>query len=349
MHSKPCVSEKIWNRIAIFDKIRLYIAACLGYTRTEGVIDIKKKKITMQDIADIVGISKAAVSYVLNNKPNSRISEETRNKVLHIANLYNYSPNIIAKSLSSDLENPIGIVNGTGIDDCWLFAQEQTALIHEITDKLKSIERNVMLFHPSYTSCFPVEAIIGINLSSEEIMNLSQKVFVPLLLVDSYIGDPLFYQFNFDYMHVLREAGHIFGENGFSCVFGPYRNEALQKFLSRNIDESNMIFSKDPSSLKTYIAERRSAGKKLVFFNCAAALLAREMLAPQDYIVVTSDTIADLFFPGVITFAYSVHKAASAITDLLIQLSMRNEDALPVEHLQKIPVYCASAARESRQ
>ena len=295
----------------------------------------------------MVGISKAAVSYVLNNKPNSRISEETRNRVLHIANLYNYSPNIIAKSLSSDLENPIGIVNGTGTNDCLLFAQEQTALIHEITAQLKMIGRNVMLLDPSYASCFPVEAIIGINLSAEEIMNLSQKVFVPLLLLHSFIGDSLFYQFNIDYMYALSEAGHIYGRNGFSCVFSPYRNKQLRQFLSRNIDESNILFCEDPFSLRKYISERRAKDKKILFFNSATALLTREMLAPQDYMVVTSDTIVDLFFSNTISFSYSVNKTASAIIELLIQLSMRREDTLPSEHLQKIPLLCSSTASGS--
>ena len=46
------------------------------------------KKYTMLDIANAANVSKATVSYVLNDKQNSRISDETRRRILQIANLY---------------------------------------------------------------------------------------------------------------------------------------------------------------------------------------------------------------------------------------------------------------------
>jgi DNA-binding LacI/PurR family transcriptional regulator len=46
-----------------------------------------KTKITIKDIAREAGVSIATVSYVLNNKTEERISEETRKKVLQIINL----------------------------------------------------------------------------------------------------------------------------------------------------------------------------------------------------------------------------------------------------------------------
>lgn len=66
----------------------------------------------MQDIADAVGVSKATVSYVLNGKENSRVSDETREKILHVANLYNYVPNFAARYLSSNVSNFIGLICG---------------------------------------------------------------------------------------------------------------------------------------------------------------------------------------------------------------------------------------------
>ncbi|QKG77807.1 HTH-type transcriptional regulator DegA [Streptococcus canis] len=50
-------------------------------------------KITIKDIAREVGISVTTVSYVLNQRNDQKISEETCNKVLHISNLLNYTPN----------------------------------------------------------------------------------------------------------------------------------------------------------------------------------------------------------------------------------------------------------------
>lgn len=41
-------------------------------------------KVTIKDIAREAGVSVATVSYVLNQRNDQKISEETRNKVLHI-------------------------------------------------------------------------------------------------------------------------------------------------------------------------------------------------------------------------------------------------------------------------
>ena len=44
-------------------------------------------KYTIRDIAKMAGVSAATVSYVINNREDQRISEETKKKVLQIVNL----------------------------------------------------------------------------------------------------------------------------------------------------------------------------------------------------------------------------------------------------------------------
>ena len=51
----------------------------------------EEKRATVRDIAKKAGVSVATVSYVLNDKQDTKISESTRKKVLQIANLLNYS------------------------------------------------------------------------------------------------------------------------------------------------------------------------------------------------------------------------------------------------------------------
>ena len=52
-----------------------------------------KNKVTIKDVAREAGVSTAAVSYVINNRSDGRISEATRKKILQVVNLLDYSPN----------------------------------------------------------------------------------------------------------------------------------------------------------------------------------------------------------------------------------------------------------------
>src|SRR5438874_13588751 len=55
---------------------------------------------TMRDVAELVGVSQATVSYVLNAKRNARVSPETRKPVLAAAARLHYRPNAIARAMA---------------------------------------------------------------------------------------------------------------------------------------------------------------------------------------------------------------------------------------------------------
>ena len=64
--------------------------------------------VTLKDIAKILNISISTVSKALNDS--HEISEETRSKVLEIANSLNYIPNASARSLKSNKTRRIGVI-----------------------------------------------------------------------------------------------------------------------------------------------------------------------------------------------------------------------------------------------
>lgn len=64
--------------------------------------------ITLQDIANYAGVSNATVSRVVNNPISVTI--KTREKVLRVIEKFNYVPNAIARSLSRNETNTIGII-----------------------------------------------------------------------------------------------------------------------------------------------------------------------------------------------------------------------------------------------
>ena len=67
-------------------------------------------RVTSEDVARLAGVSRTTVSFVLNNKPDARISETTRAKVLQAAAKLGYLPNRIAQSLKTNRTGVIGPV-----------------------------------------------------------------------------------------------------------------------------------------------------------------------------------------------------------------------------------------------
>ncbi|MDQ0594422.1 LacI family transcriptional regulator [Chryseobacterium ginsenosidimutans] len=68
------------------------------------------KRASIKDIARIAEVSVATVSYVLNKKEGSRISETTKKRIFEVAKSINYTPNKIAKSLKMSKSKLVGLI-----------------------------------------------------------------------------------------------------------------------------------------------------------------------------------------------------------------------------------------------
>ncbi|MGL6173393.1 MAG: LacI family DNA-binding transcriptional regulator [Cellulosilyticaceae bacterium] len=87
-------------------------------------------KITIKEIAQMTGVSVATVSRVVNNHPNG-VGEAKRKEIQEVIEKYNYTPNLIAKSMITnktqcigllipDILNPFFQNLARGIEDCAL-------------------------------------------------------------------------------------------------------------------------------------------------------------------------------------------------------------------------------------
>ena len=70
-----------------------------------------KRAPTMRDIARLAGVSQTTVSFVLSNKPNVTIADETRQKIMQVVEETGYRPNNIARSLRSSRTQVFGFVS----------------------------------------------------------------------------------------------------------------------------------------------------------------------------------------------------------------------------------------------
>ena len=68
---------------------------------------MKKKRVSIKEVAREAGVSTATISYVLNNKKSESISNETVKRVKEAIKKLNYVPNLSARSLVSKRSNLI--------------------------------------------------------------------------------------------------------------------------------------------------------------------------------------------------------------------------------------------------
>jgi DNA-binding LacI/PurR family transcriptional regulator len=68
------------------------------------------KRATARDVAELAEVSRTTVSFVLNEVPGIRISEETRQRVLEAAKHLNYHPDATARRMVTGRTNVIGFI-----------------------------------------------------------------------------------------------------------------------------------------------------------------------------------------------------------------------------------------------
>ena len=68
------------------------------------------RRVTMRDVAKLAGVSQPTVSFVLNDRRDIAVAEETRRRVLEAAARLDFRPNRAAQSLRSNRSYTIGVV-----------------------------------------------------------------------------------------------------------------------------------------------------------------------------------------------------------------------------------------------
>ncbi|BCW47342.1 LacI family DNA-binding transcriptional regulator [Arthrobacter sp. StoSoilB5] len=71
---------------------------------------VRQRGVTMNDVAKHAGVSRTAVSFVLSNRENASISEETRTRINDAVQALGYRPNAGARALASQRSDWYGLV-----------------------------------------------------------------------------------------------------------------------------------------------------------------------------------------------------------------------------------------------
>ena len=99
----------------------------------------RRRAVTMSEVARRAGVSQPTVSFILNNTPNTRVSPETRERVIRAAEELKYRPDAAAQSLRRGTSQMLGFVT-----DAIAITPFAGAVIKGAHDGARS-ERNLLL------------------------------------------------------------------------------------------------------------------------------------------------------------------------------------------------------------
>ena len=197
----------------------------------------------IQDIARLANVSVATVSRVINN--NDNVKEETRNRINRIIKENNYYPNLIARNLSKNENNTIGVI----IPDIknLYFASIMDGIVNEANKKELNIilgctnesfrlqKKSIELFIEQRVKGI----IIAVTQNSYDKVEFFEQISskIPLVLIDRKIN---------------RQMPGVFFENFYSS-YG-----VIEKFIKNN--RKKIGFLAGPQTIST--AKERLEGYK---------------------------------------------------------------------------------------
>lgn len=190
-----------------------------------------EKKVTIHDIAREAGVSAATVSYIINNRTDKSISDETRQRVLQIINLYNYKPAAFAKNLRSTPDYKL-IALYTGENEGALYGGEFLYFIKNMAKVFPSDKYGLILSHQPYRRVEQADAIIAFNIDRQSFSEIGNLNYVPLIAVDCMPNDTLFFQVTTDYSKVKLAAEEKFGANYTFACLAPADDRVREEIIS---------------------------------------------------------------------------------------------------------------------
>lgn len=279
-----------------------------------------KKQVTIDDIAREAGVSTATVSYIVNDRKDVKISEETRKKVLQICNLRQYTPSPIARLLAGKKNNLIGICaprSGYPAQNARYYA-----LLQELQHALQRKDYGAVLLTPPVMQEMHMqenlEGIVCIDLTEAEFYALKETWFVPIVAVDMIVSDPLFFKVYTDHGAVVAAAKQLLHSRHITFVVHPYRNAPYLDDLKDALQADTLYLAGDPAALRAFASAHPDDA--FVFGDRSLAELCAPLLPAGRSVCIADTDDAPLSLPPRLTAERAVE---------MLQCAVRREETKP--------------------
>ncbi len=325
---------------------------------------IKRNKITLKEIADLIGVSTATVSKALRDSPD--ISEAMRKKVKKIASEMGYRPNILARTLIQRRSFLLGVI----IPDLRIsFFSETTRGVYEearvrnyetilmVHDENPEVEKKSLLF----LSDLHVDGILLNAAPGISNYSIYQKLVaegIPIVCYDRKLDDFDFPSVTIDDQQAAFKLTSEMIQNDRKNIlfFGPHRGISVAKeryqgylnaLLYHHIDFNpdfviDTDLSKDDGYEKMQLALKNGAKidgvvcvGALTAYGAGKAILDSKLTIPDDVMLGEfgdNDINTRLGVPF-ITVNQSPYEIGKSAADLLIKNIETDRKDIPIEHI----------------
>lgn len=310
-----------------------------------------KNNLTISDIARIAGVSKTAVSFVLNNKEG--ISEETKQRVLKVIEQTNYKPTLNSKRLYFQKSFTIAVVfdKSTYRPDNLFYFDIMNALLKRciiynyslVYSEYSYIDENLTL--PENITNKDVDGLIFLKDIPSALISTLHNLSIPFVVADDHSDHASLHTVKADYrlaahtavQYLIDQGHHRIGFIGnmqlpafYVQIFSGYQKALQEAGLPLN---QSWTFEKiqDRKTVELYISQLLKEEKLPTAIFCMEDILAIELIrylqkcsvkVPDDISVISIDDIilSSQIYPSLTTIAIDKEKLGSCAIDMLMDL-----------------------------
>lgn len=289
-------------------------------------------KATMKDIARAAGVSVATVSYVLNNNEKEKIPDETREKILKIAEDMDYVPNLAARSLVKKKSYLIGIlvVRDYKNETPWKkFCYSE--FINILEQKFSKegyhiIISNIDTSNPQLDIIAEreLDGVFIINVRKDFFYTISNRFTVPIIIVDSLIDDIIFHKVLPDLEQCIKKSKDVLGKGEMFLITDVYNDESMMNCIkfSFGLGKNNICEAYSKEEVVNFAINHK--GGKFIVINEFIALLIEEYINEEDMVVICTSGSSFMLKDGIKKFIISNEKKAEAAAVTMIDYINKN-------------------------
>lgn len=186
----------------------------------------KSKRVTSMDVAREAGVSRATVSYILNNVQSVSIKDSTKKKVIEAAKKLGYYPDSMAVALKTNKAMSIGIVSRRNVSELRYvkFLDGVKSALEEKYSIILCSDHTDDFGYPEYYSYYKRKKIDGIlflsyheHISEEKIddyIRMSTSENIPIVFADYHLNNPMVNCVDINYYHGAYMAANYLMNKG---------------------------------------------------------------------------------------------------------------------------------------